>query len=229
MPRKQMWRMLKCPELQGCQPQEHVCSIFLLLARTDGSSAYSRCPSVQIHLLPSLPVTCWRGRSMLSVACQLSTEKWWTWKRTLGEFRAPSHWFWDTAYQLTATIGWEKNKQVLSFPLGDCVDGSTEMGQPWCNALMLSTLDVARRSLTCRTCLHLGFLLPSPINLHHHWQTLSDLYTTASFPVLELHLNGITEHVLVRAWLPSRSSFILLGVSSFILPPPMLGSILLYE
>ena len=79
------------------------------------------------------------------------------------------------------------------------MDGSTEMGQPWCNAMMLSTLNVARRWLTCRTCLHLGFLLPSPINLQHHWQTLSDLYTTASFPVLKLHLNGITEHVLVRA------------------------------
>lgn len=224
-----MWRMPKCPELQGCQPQEHVCSLFLLLARTDRSSAYSRCPFVHIHLLPSLPCNLLEGRSMLSVACQLSTERRWTWKRTLGEFRAPSHWFWGPAYQLTATIEWEKNKQVLSFSLEDCVDGSTEMGQPWCNDVMLSTLHVARRWVTCRTCLHLGFLLPSPVNLQHHWQTLSDLYTTACFPVLELHLNGIAEHVLVPAWLPSHSSFILLCVSSFILPPPMLGSILLYE
>ena len=55
-----MWRVLKCPELWRCQPPEHVCSLFLLLARTDTLSAYSGCPSVQIHLLPSLPVTCWR-------------------------------------------------------------------------------------------------------------------------------------------------------------------------
>lgn len=58
---------------------------------------------------------------------------------------------------------------------------------------------VAGRWLTRRTFLHLRFLLPSPISLQPHWQTLSYLYTIAAFPVPELHLNGITEHVLLRA------------------------------
>ena len=78
---------------------------------------------------------------------------------------------------------------------------------------------VAGRWLTCRTFLHLGFLLPSPINLQPHWQTLSNLYTIA-FPVLELHLNGITEHVLLLPDLPHTAVSYCRGYphSFFLLP-----------
>lgn len=131
------------------------------------SSACSTCPSVHIHL------EC--------VECGLSVVYW----KMMGlkahydwEFRAPSHWFWDLSYQLTATVGWEKNQQVLSFPLEEipCMDGPKEMRWPRCNAGGVKYTHVTQCWLTRRTFLHLGFLMPHPISLHPHWQTLSDLY-----------------------------------------------------